>query len=77
MSTVVRTDWQGGGNKISVELMNLRAHEAIWLHGYKDPELYRTTKRHLLTNQATRPTLTRFELSHLQFEESVRRKGFR
>ena len=77
LTTVVRTDWQGGGNKISVELMNQRAKEAIWLHGHKDAELYSTTRKHLLANRSTRPILISYELSRLQLEESVRHRSSR
>ena len=77
LTTAVRTDWQGGGNKISLELINQRASEAIWLHGYKDPDLYWTTKKHLHVNQTTRPKLKHFDLAKLQLEESARWRGFR
>ena len=71
LSTVVRTDWQGAGNKISVKLMTARASEAVWLHGYKDDELYWTTRKFLYGTPAPLE-LKRFNLTQLRLEESIR-----
>ena len=48
LSSIVQTDWRGGGNKISLELMGERARKSVWLHGYKDDSLYEVAREHLL-----------------------------
>ena len=71
LSTVVHTDWQGGGNKISLELLRERASRSIWLHGYKDAELYWATRRHLAGSPVV-PELVRYDLAALRIDESMR-----
>jgi hypothetical protein len=74
LSTVVHTDWQGAGNKISVDLMGERAGRSLWLHGYKDENLYWTTRQYLSSSVLVRPCLQRYDMHQLYLEESGRQR---
>jgi hypothetical protein len=74
LSTVVHTDWRGAGNKISVDLMRERARRSLWLHGYKDENLFWTARQHLFGDNVSLPNLFYYNLSHLYLEESARQR---
>jgi hypothetical protein len=74
LSTVVRTDWHGEFKPICLETMKARASEAIWLHGFKDDNLYWMTRQYLYGNDTVRPVLQRFDLETLYREEAVRNR---
>jgi hypothetical protein len=74
LSSVVRTDWRGAGNEVSVELMRRYAASAVWLHGYKDEDLYWVARRHLFGGDVPEPRLERYDLQDLYLQESFRRR---
>jgi len=76
LSTIVHTDWRGGGNKISKGLMVERAGRSAWLHGYKDEDLFWVAREHL-GDDPERPNLGRYDLGELYFQESLRRSSER
>ena len=77
LSTVVRTDWHGCGNSLSVPLMREKAGEAIWLHGYKDAGVFATARQYLFSGETVRPVLRRYDLAQLYLEESARQRNSR
>jgi hypothetical protein len=74
LSSVVHTDWQGAGNKISWSLMAERARTSVWLHGYKDSELYSVARQYLFSTPESCPTIRRYDLQRLYLQESMLRK---
>ena len=73
LSSIIWTDWRGGGNKISPDLMRMKAEKSIWLHGYKDDNLYSVAAEHLLSSKPPVPlVLERYQLNQLRMVESVR-----
>ena len=76
LSTVVHTDWRGAGNKISVGLMRERAGRSLWLHGYKDEDLFWTARNFLFDGEAHKksPELRRYDLGDLYLQESARQR---
>jgi hypothetical protein len=72
LSSIVRTDWRGGGEKATRELLLDRSRESVWLHGYKDPDLYWTSREHLLDHPAP-PRIRYYDLEQLRVHEGVRR----
>lgn len=74
LSSVVHTDWQGAGNKISVELIRNRAAHSLWLHGYKDVDFHSVARRYLFGGGTVAPDLQRYDLSQLYLRESMSRK---
>ena len=73
LSSIVRTDWRGAGNHISLELMKTRAKQSVWLHGYKDNNLYEVARKHLLTSETIPLKLERYQLTNLYLMESCKR----
>jgi Glycosyltransferase sugar-binding region containing DXD motif len=65
LTSIVRTDWRGAGNRISVELMRERAKKSIWLHGYKDNNLYQVARSYLSSSETSTPILERHQLENL------------
>jgi hypothetical protein len=74
LSTVVRTDWQGAGNRISVELMRQRAVHSLWLHGYKDSDFHSVARQYLFGGDTVASDLQRYDLAGLYLQESLARK---
>ena len=74
LSSAVQTDWHGAGNKVSVDLMRKYARNSLWLHGYKDDDLYWTARRHLFSGDVPRPSLLRHDLQDLYLQESFKRR---
>jgi hypothetical protein len=74
LSSVVRTDWQGAGNKISQALMGERAKQAVWLHGYKDLDLFSVARQYLFAAPEVALALRRYDLPELYQQESLLRK---
>jgi hypothetical protein len=72
LSSIVRTDWRGGGEKATAELLVERSRRAVWLHGYKDANLHWLCREHLLANDET-PEICHYELESLRQHEAVRR----
>ena len=73
LSSIVRTDWRGAGNHLSLELMKTRAKPSVWLHGYKDNNLYEVARKHLLTSETIPLKLERYQLTNLYLMESCKR----
>ena len=71
LSSVVHTDWQGAGNRISRSLMAERARSSVWLHGYKDAELHDTARRHLSSEIGFHPVIRRYSLDQLYLQETA------
>jgi hypothetical protein len=74
LSSVVHTDWQGAGNKISCSLMSERAKASVWLHGYKDTEFYSVARQYLFASPEKDPEIQRYNLQQLYLQESMMRK---
>ena len=74
LSSVVHTDWQGAGNKISPSLMRERARSSIWLHGYKDTELHEVANQYLSNPPGPHPKIYRYDLHQLYAQESMKRR---
>lgn len=72
LSSAVRTDWRGGGRRATRELLLERSREAIWLHGYRDADLYFTAREHLASRPAP-PQIKHYDLAHLRTSERVQR----
>lgn len=72
LSSIVRTDWRGGGEKATRELFQERSLRSVWLHGYKDANLHWLCREHLLANDRP-PEIIRYDLDALHHHESVRR----
>ena len=72
LSSIVKTDWRGDGNKISLGLMRSRSEKSIWLHGYKDDSLYEVAREHLSNPELTPPALERYQLEQLRMVESAK-----
>jgi len=72
LSSAVRTDWRGGGRKATRDLLLERSREALWLHGYRDADLYWTAREHLASRPAP-PQVKHYELADLRVQERVRR----
>ncbi len=72
LSSIIRTDWRGGGEKASLELLQDRSRRSVWLHGYKDQNLHWLCRDHLLTNDRI-PNIIQFDLESLRQHDSVRR----
>lgn len=73
LSSVIKTDWRGNGNRISPGLMQQEAARAVWLHGYKDDDLYSIAREHLLALERVPPDIRRHQLSELYIIESCRK----
>jgi hypothetical protein len=71
-SSVVHTDWHGGGLPASLNLLRDRSLRSLWLHGYKDGNLYRITREHLV-NQPPPPRIHYHEIDQLLRQEKLRR----
>jgi len=71
LSSVVLTDWKGDGNKITLELMQLKSRKSMWLHGYKDGSLYEVAQEHLSTPDLPPPMLERYRLEQLHTLEAA------
>jgi hypothetical protein len=69
LSSVVRTDWQGGGRYVTPKLMRVLAGHSIWLHGYKDESLYEVAREHLFSGEKIPLSLFRFDLTELRLME--------
>jgi hypothetical protein len=72
LSSIVRTDWRGGGRQATLELLRERAERAVWLHGYKDLGLHWLARRHLADRPAP-PRIAHYDLPDLRIRESVQR----
>ena len=73
LSSLVRTDWHGAGNSISLELMREKASRSAWLHGYKDDNLYEVAREHLFNHSPVPMNLQRYRLPDLYMAESCRK----
>ena len=73
LSSVIKTDWRGNGKHINPNLMQREAARAVWLHGYKDDDLYSIAREHLLAPESVSPNIQRYQLSELYMIESCRR----
>ena len=73
LSSLVRTDWHGAGNSMSLELIRDRSSEAIWLHGYKDESLYEIARQHLFNHGPVNLNLKRYRLPDLDMAETCRK----
>lgn len=72
LSSIVRTDWRGGGEMASPDLLRERSRQSVWLHGYKDANLHWLCREHLLSNHQP-PEIVRYDLESLRQHEAVRR----
>lgn len=72
LSSAVRTDWRGGGRRATRELLLERSREAIWLHGYRDADLYWTAREHLASRPAP-PQIKRYDMDRLRLGERIQR----
>jgi hypothetical protein len=72
LSSVVRTDWRGGGRPATLELLRERSARALWLHGYKDENLYRLAREHLSSDPPP-PQICRYSIEQLRVQEKIRR----
>ena len=72
LSSLVRTDWRGGGQPATRDLLLERSRESVWLHGYKDPDLRWIARDHLAYN-LPRPQIKHYDLPSLRTHEAVRR----
>lgn len=72
LSSVVRTDWRGGGLPASPELLLDRSRLSLWLHGYKDTNLYWIAREHLASGVAP-PQIHQYNLEQLLLQEKIRR----
>jgi hypothetical protein len=72
LSSIIRTDWHGGGQPATLELLRERSERSVWLHGYKDENLYWLTRKHLASRPAP-PLIYNYTLKQLRLQESVRR----
>lgn len=64
LSSVVRTDWHGAGEKASLPLLFDRSREAIWLHGYKDEDFRWKVREHLSHNPSP-PRIAHYDLDQI------------
>jgi len=71
-SSIVRTDWRGGGEALTSDLLRERARESIWLHGHKDRRLYFLAREHCLSSPPA-PTIKEYDLFRLRLQEQIRR----
>ena len=72
LSSVVRTDWHGGGLRASRDLLRERSRCSLWLHGYKDQDLYWIARDHLADRPAP-PQVAHYETDQLLLQEKLRR----
>jgi hypothetical protein len=72
LSSVVRTDWRGDGQKMTPDLMRELARRAIWLHGYKDPDLSWIARKHLAASPVPLE-IEHYDLANLRRHEQARR----
>jgi hypothetical protein len=72
LSSIVRTDWRGGGRPATRELLAERSRGSVWLHGYKDPGLHWIAREHLASDPAP-PQVKHYDLPSLKIHEMVRR----
>jgi hypothetical protein len=72
LSSVVRTDWRGGGRPATLELLRERSRESLWLHGYKDEGLHWLAREHVASCPPP-PQIRYYELEQLRVQERVRR----
>lgn len=72
LSSIVRTDWRGGGYPMTRELLFERSLRSIWLHGHKDPALHFTAREHLTTGTGNLQ-LKHYDIDQLLKYENVRR----
>jgi hypothetical protein len=72
LSSIVHTDWRGGGHAATREILAERSRESVWLHGYKDPGLHWIAREHLASNPAP-PQIKHYNLPTLRTHEAVRR----
>jgi hypothetical protein len=73
LSSAVRTDWHGAGDKATPELLAERSREAVWLHGYKDAD-FRWRIREHLERDLPQPTLSFYDLDRLRRHETTQRQ---
>jgi len=71
LSSIIQTDWRGAGNKFTLELMRSKSRKSVWLHGYKDDNLYEITREHLSTSDCAPPVLEKYQLENLHTLESA------
>lgn len=72
LSSIVRTDWHGQGEKATRELLLDRSKESIWLHGYKDADLRWLGREHLASAPAP-SQVKHYELADMRQHELLRR----
>ena len=72
LTSVVRTDWRGGGQPATRDLLLERSKEHIWLHGYKDAGLHWLGREHLVAIPQ-QPQIREYDLPSLRKHETVRR----
>jgi mannosyltransferase OCH1-like enzyme len=65
LSSIVKTDWRGAGNKISTNLMKEKAKKSVWLHGYKDNDLYQVAREYLSSKNTSPLSLERYRIKDL------------
>lgn len=75
MTSIVRTDWRGGGNVACVDLLNQRSRQHLWLHGYKDPNLTWLARENILSNNALSriPSIEDYSIDQMKLKEKVQR----
>lgn len=72
LSSAIRTDWHGGGQRATRELLLERSRRSLWLHGYKDADLYWIAREHLASQPAP-PELRTYTMEQLRLQEITRR----
>jgi hypothetical protein len=74
LSSVVHTDWRGGGNVLSGDLLRSRAARSLWLHGYKDDDLCAVARWYFDGGNTVRPEFQRYDLDYLYLQEALSRR---
>ncbi len=61
-SSIVLTEWRGGGKCLSPGILKLRSQRSLWLHGYKDENMHDMAREFLLSSNHPPPVLMRHNL---------------
>jgi hypothetical protein len=72
LSSAIRTDWRGGGLSATRDLLLDRSMMSLWLHGFKDENLYWAAREHLVSCPQS-PRIRDYDVDQLHVQENVRR----
>jgi hypothetical protein len=72
LSSAVRTNWRGGGQPATRELLLDLSEESLWLHGHKDEGLHWIAREHL-SRRLVPPQIKHYDMGLLLLQEQARR----